>query len=230
MAKNYYSLLGLKSDASEDQIKKAFREKAKQFHPDHFGDNCVPFQDIQEAYAILSNPDRRCNYNRTLREVKNFSFQINKSSSPSSYPYRESSNIVNPDSIILSTIFKTRFPLFGEIFDELQSHFWDWEYSFWGKPPIREVEIILSPEEAFHGESVRLMIPVCINCRSCSGRGRAGSFVCSACGGRGTVVTDKPVTLLYPAGIRNNTSRRISPDAPGVPDFYLQVVFKVSHN
>lgn len=59
--KDYYSILGLAKTASADEIKKAYRKLASQHHPDKGGDT-ARFQEIQAAYAILSDPAKRQQY------------------------------------------------------------------------------------------------------------------------------------------------------------------------
>ena len=58
---NYYEILGVSRDASTEDIKNAFRRLAKKYHPDSSGseEDKERFQEIQEAYAVLSNPDKR---------------------------------------------------------------------------------------------------------------------------------------------------------------------------
>jgi DnaJ-class molecular chaperone len=59
--KDYYQILGVPRNASEDDIKRAFRKQAMQHHPDRGGDQ-NRFQEINEAYATLSDPKRRAEY------------------------------------------------------------------------------------------------------------------------------------------------------------------------
>jgi molecular chaperone DnaJ len=59
MPRDYYLILGIASNASQAEIKDAYRRLAKTYHPDHYKGNSRPFQDIQEAYDVLSDPDRR---------------------------------------------------------------------------------------------------------------------------------------------------------------------------
>ena len=63
--KDLYSVIGISRDASEDDIKKAFRQKARQYHPDNkeTGDE-ERFKEINQAYEILSDPDKRAIYDR----------------------------------------------------------------------------------------------------------------------------------------------------------------------
>lgn len=62
MAKDYYEVLGIKKDASQDEIKKAFRKMAQKLHPDKPGGDEKKFKEINEAYTVLSNPQKRQQY------------------------------------------------------------------------------------------------------------------------------------------------------------------------
>jgi molecular chaperone DnaJ len=61
--KDYYQILGVSRDASEDEIKKAYRKLAHKYHPDKGGDE-KKFKEINEAYQILSNKEKRAQYDR----------------------------------------------------------------------------------------------------------------------------------------------------------------------
>ncbi len=64
---DYYSLLGIDRQASEDQIKKAYRKMAMKYHPDRNKDNPKAedqFKKISEAYAVLSDTEKRKQYDR----------------------------------------------------------------------------------------------------------------------------------------------------------------------
>ncbi|MDR3298890.1 MAG: DnaJ domain-containing protein, partial [Candidatus Accumulibacter sp.] len=68
MAKqDYYDVLGIKKDAGDDDIKKAYRKLAMKYHPDRNPDNKdaeEKFKEAKEAYEVLSDPKKREAYNR----------------------------------------------------------------------------------------------------------------------------------------------------------------------
>ena len=60
--RDYYEVLGVSKDASESDLKKAFRSLARKHHPDKNPDDTDAerlFKEVQEAYAVLSNPEQR---------------------------------------------------------------------------------------------------------------------------------------------------------------------------
>src|SRR5437773_7480929 len=67
MPRDYYEVLGVQKSASEEEIKKAYRKLAREFHPDrNAGDKSAEgkFKEVQEAYDVLSDKDKRANYDR----------------------------------------------------------------------------------------------------------------------------------------------------------------------
>lgn len=62
MAKNYYNILGVSKTASKDEIKKAFRALAHKYHPDKKGGDAEKFKEINEAYTVLSDDQKRSQY------------------------------------------------------------------------------------------------------------------------------------------------------------------------
>ena len=64
---DYYEVLGLSKGASDDEIKKAYRRLAKQYHPDmNPGDKAAEakFKEVNEAYDVLSDPDKKAKYDQ----------------------------------------------------------------------------------------------------------------------------------------------------------------------
>ncbi|RJO59096.1 molecular chaperone DnaJ [Candidatus Parcubacteria bacterium] len=64
MAKDYYQILGVSKNATADEIKRAFRKKAHEHHPDKTHGNEERFKEVNEAYQVLSNPEKRSQYDQ----------------------------------------------------------------------------------------------------------------------------------------------------------------------
>jgi DnaJ-class molecular chaperone len=69
---DYYQILGLEKNSSQDEIKKAYRKLAAVHHPDKGGDT-AKFQEISRAYEVLSNPDKRAQYDAEQNGFNPFS-------------------------------------------------------------------------------------------------------------------------------------------------------------
>ena len=65
-SKSFYDVLGVSKNASDKEIKSAFRKLAQKYHPDRGGDE-AKFKEISEAYETLSNPDKRKEYDMMLQ-------------------------------------------------------------------------------------------------------------------------------------------------------------------
>lgn len=74
---NYYQTLGVTRDATADDIKRAYRKLASQHHPDKGGDK-TRFQEIQKAYEILGDPQKRAQYDNPMSQGRGFGFHGNQ--------------------------------------------------------------------------------------------------------------------------------------------------------
>ena len=73
--KDYYGILGVSRNATEEEIKQAFRRQAMRHHPDRGGDSAL-FQDINEAYSVLSDSQKRAAYDNP-HQFRNININMN---------------------------------------------------------------------------------------------------------------------------------------------------------
>ncbi len=106
MAQDYYDVLGINRTASEDEIKKAFRRKAKQYHPDANPNNPTAeakFKEVNEAYEVLKDNDKRQLYNRFGANWKNY--QGFNGQNPGGSPFGQGGTPYADMSDMFETIF-----------------------------------------------------------------------------------------------------------------------------
>jgi DnaJ-class molecular chaperone len=231
--KNYYLILGVTPDSTLEQIKAAYRQQAKDLHPDYYGQDSEPFREIQEAYAVLSDPARRRAYDRLSGHTPlpvNTGYVwaeplIPRQQAPE--PLIPMDEPVDLGDLSLSHSFRTFGPSFAELFDRL------WQNFSLIKPKVEQlqplhVEIQVSPREVVSGGQVRLFVPARLSCPYCRGRGGIGLFECWQCGGIGQIQGEYPVSITFPPGIVNNHIVQLSLDQLGISNFYLNVVFRVA--
>jgi molecular chaperone DnaJ len=234
MAKNYYIILGIPADASQNQIKQAYRRRVKELHPDYYGKNSGPFREIQQAYTILKDPEQRSAYDRRQdsRENVNASpeIMVKKDTSKTS-PIEPVENVRRPpvEEVFLSRSFDTYSPSISEILDRLRSNFFEEKRTKSEHIEPLSIEVTLSPQQAQKGGHVNVNIPVHLDCPSCAGHGRVGVFVCWRCSGHGILDTELPVQIPYPAGLLNRHVVEIPLDRFGIRNFYLSVHFRISN-
>ncbi len=194
--KNYYIILGISPNTSAEGIRGAFRQLAKKFHPDKAGgEKTAFFQDITEAYEVLSDPEKRKLYNQKLTsETKRFQDipvrqapepfkrkEKDLSSKQKYQPHRKhESPINNKDKNRPENVY--------------QRHGWS-EFN----RNILEMDAFLTPQEAFSGCTVDLTLSFPVQCMACAGTGRDFVFNCIRCGGRGYRIMKVPVEIDLPS-------------------------------
>lgn len=210
--KDYYLILGISPTESLSGIRKAFRKLAKDCHPDRVGDKGTRrFQDITEAYEVLSDPERRKAYNRT-RGLKAI-VEVERSAQEPLF--------AEPRSLVRD--FGTIQPSIEELYDRLARNFTGIGVPKGEHPEGLNVEIILSPEEAAKGGTVSFDVPVFHPCPYCGGSGEDWLFPCMHCEQRGIVEDEKRVTLSIPPLVRNGSIYEIPLQGLGIHNFYLRV-------
>lgn len=88
--KDYYSLLGIRPDSSIEEIKTIWRKKAFEIHPDRAQNSGQDIKDVNEAYSVLKDPEKRKIYNRKRALYIARTFKFKDTGLPEHYdPYAE---------------------------------------------------------------------------------------------------------------------------------------------
>jgi len=171
--RTYYEILGVERDATEADIKRAFRRLAQQYHPDVSSEDgaAEKFKEVNEAYQVLSDPKRRQIYDMVGRAG------LGDMGGAGANPFAEG------------------FPGFGDLFD---AFFAGMGGAAAGtrrgsrRPAGTDLryDVRISFEEAVKGVEKEIEFDMLDRCPTCAGSGAApGStpVTCSACGGRGEI-------------------------------------------
>ncbi len=235
MAKNYYAILGVSPTATFDEIRSAYRRRAKQYHPDCFGKNSAPFLGVQEAYDVLGDPSNRSSYDRGLHDagIKIRSGGqaepvVISSRAATIEPLIPSRRPVDLGRILPQTSFRSFSPSFDEIFEDL----WD----FVDRPAETKserfttvtMEVLLTRDQANRGGRVQIRMPLQHPCSTCDGSGEVGPFQCWNCGGTGSALNEFSLEVEYPPGIQDFYRIGIPLDRYGISALCPVVLFRIS--
>jgi molecular chaperone DnaJ len=231
MAKqDYYELLGVTKSASADDIKKAYRKLAMQYHPDRNpGDKAAEhkFKEVSEAYDVLKDEQKRAAYDR----FGHAAFEGGRGGGPGAGDFG----------------FATGF---ADIFDEMFGEFMGGRRGqATGRGNDLRYNLEITLEEAFKGKQATVRVPTLSACEACNGSGAesgskpvtcttcygsgrvraqqgfftiertcpscqgAGRVIenpCRSCGGQGRVRKEKTLSVAIPAGVEDGTRIRLA--------------------
>jgi molecular chaperone DnaJ len=225
MAKSYFAILGLSSDATGDEIRSAYRRLAKEFHPDRYAGDSETFRQIQEAYSVLGNIRRRRDYERKISKVRPRT-PLGRTPYPGPEPLIPEERPFDAGEISPVRSFQSYTPSFDEIFD------WLWKnFSSLAQPKSDRVqnltlEVTLTPEQARRGGSARIMVPARAACPTCRGNGSVGFYECARCAGEGAIAGEMPVSVAFPPGLAKDHAVMIPLDRFGIRNLHLTVLFR----
>jgi molecular chaperone DnaJ len=236
MAKrDYYEVLGIAKGASDDEIKKAYRKKAKELHPDRNSDNPKAeeqFKEVNEAYDCLKDPDKKAAYDRFGHAA--FEGGMGGGGPRGGHQGDFAS-------------------AFSDVFDDLFGDFMNQRGGGGGRRRATRgsdlrYNLRVTLEEAHSGLQKTIQVPTSVACGECSGSGAeggsepatcptcsgmgkvraqqgfftvertcptcsgAGQIIknpCKACGGMGRVERDRSLSVNIPAGVETGTRIRL---------------------
>jgi molecular chaperone DnaJ len=225
-SKDYYLILGISRRENFRAIQDAFRELAKRYHPDRAGpEGTRQFQDIQEAYEVLSDPEKRKSYNYELEqdEIKIHSRPEPIFSRPASKP-----EPLVPEMMSVLRDFETIRPSFEPLFERFLRNFTRENIPKGERLESLNVEVILSPEEAAGGVAIPVGVPVFYNCRQCGGSGRDWLFPCIDCNAQGIIEAEETVRVYIPPMVPDRAIIEVPIHGLGIHNFYLRLHIRIS--
>ena len=210
--RDYYEVLGLPRTATENDIRREYRKLARQYHPDvNPGDHTAEekFKEINEAYQVLSDPEKRRKYDELGPN-----WQAGSEFTPP--PGWEAGG-------------RAGFRDFSEMFGDggRQGGFSDFFESLFGRggragtfrsrgEDIR-AEIRLTLEDAHRGGVRRISFQAAETCPNCGGTGTKDGKTCPNCLGAGVVYRPKSLEVNIPGGVRDGSVIRLAGQGePGV--------------
>lgn len=178
--KDYYQVLGIAKGASDEDVKKAYRKLAHQYHPDKNGGDDKKFKEINEAYQVLSNKEKRAQYDRFGR-----AFDGNFSAGGGGNPFGEGF-----DFRTFSDGFEFGFDNVSDIFDAFFEGIGVKKRRTYQRGSDVELNQQITLEEAFAGTAKTIKFKTFVGCSKCGGVGYfpdEGLKDCAACNGRGEI-------------------------------------------
>ncbi|MBN2067683.1 MAG: molecular chaperone DnaJ [Candidatus Diapherotrites archaeon] len=182
--RDYYDVLGLKKGASTDEVKSAYKELAKKYHPDLNREAGAEekFKELLEAYQVLSDPEKKANYDQYGHAAEGFQgFQGFRGAGARGFDFD------------FGDIFENMGGFgefgFGDIFRE----------AFGGRGTRAapsagsnlRIDLNISFEEAAFGTEKTVHVERVETCDACKGKGGSGEETCSQCKGHGVITQSR---------------------------------------
>jgi len=183
--RDYYEILGIKKGANLEEVKAAYRRLAHKFHPDRPGGDASKFKEINEAYSVLSNNEKRAQYDR-FGTAEPFG------------PGMGAGGFNYTGGGFSSGGFGVDFDSFDGIEDIFDIFFGGGMAGGKRKSYKRgsdlEYKAEITLEEAYQGVMKKIVFPTMVKCETCQGKGydkEKGVEECSVCRGKGEIRESK---------------------------------------
>ncbi len=206
--KDYYSILGVNHNASEREIRQAYRRLARKYHPDvNPGDKLAEakFKEINEAYEVLSDKEKRHKYDQ-FGDQWQYADQFAKAGRqrPAFWDFSQAGGAQR---------FHFEEGNLDSLFSDLFQHFGTRASSRRGRPRRGQdieypVEVTL--KEAYHGTTRILSLKTEQLCSTCGGTGQIQNALCSVCHGSGAVARLRRLEVKIPPGVKSGSRIRIA--------------------
>ncbi len=181
MSKDYYKILGVDKNATQDEIKKAFRKLAHKYHPDKKGGDEKKFKEANEAYQVLSNKEKRAQYDRfgsAGPQMGGFGAGAGQGFGGFDFSQFQGGNMGGFE-FDLGDLFGGGFSGFGGSGRTHQKRGHD-----------LQTQIVISFKESIFGAQKSIKLEhnkVCTNCKGTGAEEGSEMETCSECGGSGQV-------------------------------------------
>jgi len=230
MKRDYYEILGVTKDATQDQIKKSYRKLALKYHPDKNPDNKEAekmFKSVSEAYEILSDNDKKHAYDnfghaggQQFREgfqggfediFNHFSGMFGGRGGPDFFGFRDDTQRPHagpPISIRVHVTLKEVLKGTSKDipFSKLASCNNCKGRGYKNDSDLRSCSACNGSGHAFHNAG---FVKVQTTCRPCGGAGKSILNPCQECQGKGAIQINDGINVTIPAGVCDGTQLRI---------------------
>jgi len=205
--RDYYEILGVKRNASEQEIKQAYRRLARKHHPDVNPDDKsaeTKFKEINEAYEVLSDKKNRKKYNQYGDQWQHADQFARASQQAPFWDFGQGGR---------TTSFHFGGDDLGSLFDEILQGGGAGTFTRRSQPRRgRDIEtaVEVTLEEAYHGTNRTISLQVEEPCATCHGNGWIQNVPCATCQGAGVVAHRKRLEVKIPAGVKTGSRVRIA--------------------
>lgn len=207
--KDYYQILGVSRNATEKEIKQAYRRLARRYHPDvNPGDKSAEakFKEINEAYEVLSDLEKRQKYDR-FGDQWQYAEQFAKGRQRTQRDFGKGDAYTTFEFGDLEDASELG-GLFGSLFRGHGTGARGARRPRRGEDITYPIEVSLA--EAFHGATRTIQLQTEEVCSVCNGSGMSHNRVCTACRGLGKVSRVKRLEVKIPPGVKDDSKIRIA--------------------
>ena len=202
--RDYYQVLGVPRTASDDEIKKAYRRLARQFHPDmHSGAKKAEmekkFKELNEAHEVVSDADKRKKYDQygAQWEQAEAYEKARQQAGAQGFGGGQPGGASGGDA-------------FSDIFGGMFSGRGGGRRGFAMPGEDLETDVDLSLREVLAGVTKRVSLREPLPCSTCQGTGALRSRTCPTCFGSGSTTEAKTIEVKIPAGVQDGTRVRVA--------------------